>query len=238
MATDYTLNFDGAAVPNPGRGGAGGIVNCGSNHVVKVSVQLGDSCTSNMVEYCGLIQTLSALLRIENRPYDKTLTIRGDSKLVLGQMVGVNQVRGTLIIYHAVAHGLASRFADVVYKYVPRNENRLADNLAKSGVEAMQAQDEYIVYRPNMCHLSTVYINGNRFNCTNDDCSVTSNKSCMVDARLLLSLPGYGAKTLERDIQPVHYSRCIGSNFSSNVLGRFVWIFLLVGDTMREKFES
>ena len=83
---EATLRFDGAASPNPGRGGGGYvIIDVDGRDVETGSVEIpGWRTTNNQAEYIGLIHGLKAA----ERQMIRTLKVQGDSELVIRQMQG------------------------------------------------------------------------------------------------------------------------------------------------------
>lgn len=92
----------------------------------------GEGVTNNVAEYTALIR---ALERIRSLKLGERVIVRSDSRLVVNQMRGEWRVRAPLIVplYRkavALAEGL-----DVVFEWVPREENTAADNLARMAYE-------------------------------------------------------------------------------------------------------
>ncbi len=90
---DYVLTFDGGSLGNPGQGyGSYAIsrVQDGAQRLERLS--LGDGYTNNEAEYDTLVAALQDLLqRIEEagrQPQEFGLEVRGDSALVINQLLG------------------------------------------------------------------------------------------------------------------------------------------------------
>jgi len=136
---DIILNFDGACEPvNPGgvatfgwiikRNGA--TLKCGAGEVAR-----GPGATNNVAEYAALIAGLQALagLGLAGEPVE----VRGDSMLVIRQMSGEWRIGSErLLPLYRQAQDLARQFAEVMYRWVPREENAEADALS---IEAYNA---------------------------------------------------------------------------------------------------
>ena len=147
---ECTLYFDGAAQPNPGKGGCGWYLVDdrgyelvkrsravrgyelvkGSRAVRKVS-DYDEKVTNNEAEYMGLICGMKEA--IEEGVRD--LLVKGDSQLVIRQMTGENKVKSAnLIPLHARAANLVTEFRNISFEYIPRAQNYVADKLAKSAI--------------------------------------------------------------------------------------------------------
>ena len=88
--------------------------------------------TNNVAEYVGAICALEWLVR---RGYGGEVRLEGDSQLVVRQMTGEYQVRAEhLVPYHERLVQLARSFRAVRFDWVPREQNRRADELSKLGV--------------------------------------------------------------------------------------------------------
>jgi ribonuclease HI len=134
-----TAYFDGCCEPvNPGGTASyGAVVFIDDDRVWECSkiffpVKGKEKETSNNVaEYCGFISILEYLL--ENNLNKESITIYGDSKLVIEQMSGNWQMRGGYYIPFAEkAKKLVKKFKKLTLLWIPRNENSIADELSKA----------------------------------------------------------------------------------------------------------
>lgn len=217
---DFTIRFDGSAVPNPGRGGAGGQILFKEGPLLcEVEVRLG-TCTNNVAEYCALIECLKALYVRAARPSSLTVDVSGDSEVVIKQMNGTYQVKNPrLKLYHAIAQGLVDKFAVVSFDSIPRYFNVAADALASSAQDAKLDRDDMLVYYPSLMSLSRVSINGRQTVGSNDVMAAGADEEFLIDADFLVSLPGYGLSSLRERLLPFPLSVISGKDFESNVLG-------------------
>jgi ribonuclease HI len=132
--SEATLWFDGAANPNPGNGGAGftlvdDITGCEIDWEA-VEIERLYPCTNNQAEYIGLIEGLQCASRERVRH----LRVKGDSNLIIQQMLGNYVVRsGQLLYLYSEAQRQAEDFHSITFEHVPRRENFVADGHAKSG---------------------------------------------------------------------------------------------------------
>ena len=132
-----TVHFDGACQPPGSAGVAGwGFVVEGpgvryEDHGLATRPYSPHS-TNNVAEYVGAICALEWLVR---RGYGGEVRLEGDSQLVVRQMTGEYQVRAEhLVPYHERLVQLARSFRAVRFNWVPREQNRRADELSKLGV--------------------------------------------------------------------------------------------------------
>jgi ribonuclease HI len=127
------LQFDGGAVPNPGKAfGAGAILSEGNPRrvILKGGLYLS-SATNNQAEYMGLLFGLNQAFQLGI----KHLLIEGDSQLVVMQVSRKWNVRNeSLVKYHKSARELLTLFKYVGIRYIPRAQNALADSLADEGI--------------------------------------------------------------------------------------------------------
>lgn len=129
-----TIWFDGACLGNPGPMGAGAVVTVdGQTQTVSRSLGRG---TNNLAEYQAVVAGLELALRMGAT----SVTLRGDSQLVLRQLQGRYAVKAEgLQPLHARATQLLAGLRPVELEWIPREENARADALAKAAAEATPA---------------------------------------------------------------------------------------------------
>ena len=96
-----------------------------------------DYATNNVAEYTGIIKALEWLLlqqqrkRRNNYTGTESITIKGDSQLVIYQIKGKYKVKAIKIIplYQKVM-SLISKFNDMRIEWIPREKNSEADKLS------------------------------------------------------------------------------------------------------------
>ncbi len=128
----WFVYVDGASLGNPGRSGAGIVaLDEYGAELWRDSVHLGHM-TNNMAEYEALIHALrrAVLSSIES------VTIYTDSLLVANQMKGVYKVKnGNMQAYVQKALELTKNLAHFEIHHIDREQNRVADRLAKEAAE-------------------------------------------------------------------------------------------------------
>lgn len=131
------VHFDGACQPPTGPGiAAFGFTIEGPGLDVEegglATRPYSEHSTNNVAEYVAAIRALEWLVAHD---YRGPVIAWGDSQLVVRQMLGEYEVRTEhLKAYHERLKQLAGRFASVSWRWVPREENRRADELSKEAI--------------------------------------------------------------------------------------------------------
>ncbi|WP_137816115.1 bifunctional RNase H/acid phosphatase [Gandjariella thermophila] len=128
------VEADGGSRGNPGPAGFGAVVvDAGTGEVLAERIGGLGRTTNNVAEYQGLIAGLRAAAELGAESVD----VRMDSKLVVEQMSGRWKVKQPHLQPLArQARELAASFARVTYRWVPRERNRRADQLANDAMDA------------------------------------------------------------------------------------------------------
>lgn len=128
-----TVYCDGLCEPNPG-----GIATCGwvafdgggLLHRHSSVVCRGSGATNNVAEYGAVISALGWLLA--NGYASRRTVVHSDSQLLVYQLAGRYAVRSPNIVpLHAQVADLARAFREVVFRWIPREENAEADALSR-----------------------------------------------------------------------------------------------------------
>lgn len=130
MDKTYIGYFDGASELGV-KAGYGYILY--DNRMVEVSRGYGkvDNPTNNTAEYTALINLLKATINIGAR----RIEVRGDSQLVIKQMLGEWRPKTPHIAkLWLQAKTIEGMLWEVTYVWVPRELNREADRLSKMGM--------------------------------------------------------------------------------------------------------
>lgn len=133
------LYIDGASAGDPGRSGAG-IVIKQNGHIEKYAIPLGMK-NNHEAEFLALIKGLEKCL-----PYKHAIiSARSDSAIVVQaiekQYVGNKNFQKLLdqCIF------LSNQFALFFIKWIPSNQNKIADQLAKQAIQKNKNGDEFFV---------------------------------------------------------------------------------------------
>lgn len=129
--TGFTLHFDGATCPNPGKGGMGVCIKGPDGETIKkISEPVATyPCTNNEAEYFALNLGLETAVK---EFCIKHLQVYGDSELVINQINETYKVKNDkLKALWDRAKELISKFDSISFTHVPRDKNKIADGLAK-----------------------------------------------------------------------------------------------------------
>ena len=112
---DYTIVFDGGSKGNPGRGYGSYEIRCRTGASKQKRLEFGDRVTNNEAEYLTLIAALEELVAMIARhgrePAAFTVRVRGDSQLVIQQVLGRWKVtHPNMRPLHERARALLARF--------------------------------------------------------------------------------------------------------------------------------
>jgi len=123
---------DGGARGNPGPGGAGVVFyNKNKKKIKELSKFLG-IVTNNQAEYAGLILALQEAVKLGAKIVDIFL----DSELVVKQLKGEYRVKNKeLKKFYLKAINLINKIQSVNFFYLPRRDNKVADNLVNQVID-------------------------------------------------------------------------------------------------------
>jgi len=153
------VHFDGACQPpnSAGVAGWGYVIEAPGVHYEDhglATTPYSPHSTNNVAEYVGAIR---ALEHLRSMGFTGEVLVKGDSELLIRQMNGEYQVRAEhLKAYHDRLHQLAAGFRKVEFRWVPREENTVADALSKRAVEeAWSEARRHRTMRPGSSRVST-----------------------------------------------------------------------------------
>jgi ribonuclease HI len=139
------VEADGGSRGNPGPAAYGAVVRDAITSKVLAAEGLAiGRATNNVAEYRGLIAGLEMARELDPTA---TLEVRMDSKLVIEQMAGRWKVK------HADMKPLALqatrlRPATVIWTWVPREANKVADTLVNRALDGDPVPRHYLLDRP------------------------------------------------------------------------------------------
>jgi ribonuclease HI len=129
---EFFIQADGASRGNPGESAAGAVISDSRGRTVKELKCFLGMATNNVAEYRAVILALKKALELGAG----SVTVYLDSELVVRQLRGEYKVReGHLKILHQQAVEILNQFSKYVIHYVPREENRRADQLANEAID-------------------------------------------------------------------------------------------------------
>jgi len=92
--------------------------------------------SNNVAEYYAAFSLLKTLVELELQ--NEKIIIHGDSKLVTNQLAGNWKIKAGA--YVAVAHkclSILTRFSNIAFKWIPREQNAVADYLSKEPLKKL-----------------------------------------------------------------------------------------------------
>ncbi|KKS31307.1 hypothetical protein A2380_03005 [candidate division WWE3 bacterium RIFOXYB1_FULL_43_24] len=131
----YQMNTDGGARGNPGPSAIGVVIrNEKKEKIFELGTYIGKA-TNNQAEYAALIEGLKAALERKISHLDCRL----DSELIVKQLKGEYRVKNIdLKTLWLTARELASRFKEIEFSHVLRENNQDADLLVNKALDAYQ----------------------------------------------------------------------------------------------------
>ena len=129
---EFFIQADGASRGNPGKAGVGAVISDARGRTVKELKCFLGMTTNNVAEYRAVILALEKALELGGG----SVTVYLDSELVVRQLRGEYKVREAhLQSLHRRALEILNRFSKYAIHYVPREENRRADQLANEAID-------------------------------------------------------------------------------------------------------
>ena len=128
----WQIYVDGASSGNPGDSGAGMVIfDENGTEISRDSIFLG-KMTNNMAEYEALLRALEKAQ--EDGAQD--LVVYTDSLLVANQVIGTYKINNDILRQYVVKiKNIISNFDHFAIQYIPREQNKIADKLAKNGIK-------------------------------------------------------------------------------------------------------
>jgi ribonuclease HI len=132
MTETLTLEFDGGSRGNPGPAGVGVVIRAADSTPLVTLGRFIGRATNNVAEYRALITALEQA-KILNA---KSILIRGDSELIIKQMIGEYRVKNAdLKELYDEAQFLLHQFDHAKFEHNLRHKNELADRLANLAMD-------------------------------------------------------------------------------------------------------
>lgn len=123
---ELLLYSDGGSRNNPGPAAAGWLVKNKEGELLKKGGRFLGQATNNEAEYQALIEGLKEALNLE----PQSLTCFLDSSLVVNQLNGtfkIKEARLKELVFKVKS--LEKNFEEVYYQYIPREQNKEADEI-------------------------------------------------------------------------------------------------------------
>lgn len=133
------INTDGGARGNPGPSGIGVVIRDENSNIFAEYKKYIGEATNNVAEYRALILALEQSSGIV--PLPEMLEVRMDSELIVRQMQGKYKIKEpTLKLLASDVLKLIHNFDSVVFKHVPREQNKEADKLVNEAIDDFLAK--------------------------------------------------------------------------------------------------
>lgn len=132
MKETITIQFDGGSRGNPGPAGIGVVLRAEDGTPLVTLGRFIGRATNNVAEYRALITGLEKAVELGA----KRIVVRGDSELIVRQMLGVYRVKNPdLRELYQEAQALYRRFEQAKIEHNYREKNTLADKLANLAMD-------------------------------------------------------------------------------------------------------
>jgi ribonuclease HI len=129
---EFFIYADGASRGNPGEAGAGAVICDARGRTMKELKSWLGMTSNNVAEYRALLLAVEKALELGAR----RITVFLDSELVVRQLRGEYRVREPhLKILHQKVLEVLNRLSQYSILYIPREENRRADQLANEAID-------------------------------------------------------------------------------------------------------
>ena len=140
----WIIHTDGGARGNPGPAGFAYTIERPGDAAVEEAGVLGET-TNNIAEYTALIRALEHAEKLGGR----RLLVQSDSELMVKQMNGAYKVKhpGLLPLFQQ-AKQLCGQFDNVVFRHIPREQNKRADQLCNAALDGVPPTGAAAAPRP------------------------------------------------------------------------------------------
>ncbi|MEA1929803.1 MAG: ribonuclease HI family protein [Patescibacteria group bacterium] len=138
------LNTDGGSRGNPGIAGAGAAISNESGEVLQRASKALGTMTNNEAEYSALILGLETAKKMLGKEKAKQAEVvaRLDSELVTKQLNGEYQIKEERLfpLFIRIWNMRVANFGQLSFTYVPREQNKVADQLANEAMDQQTKQ--------------------------------------------------------------------------------------------------
>ncbi|MBU1016999.1 MAG: ribonuclease HI family protein [Patescibacteria group bacterium] len=125
------LYTDGGSRNNPGQAAIGVVLMDNEKTVIKLGKKIGIA-TNNIAEYSALIFGIETALKYQ----PKELICFMDSELAVKQLTGAYKIKNAELQKLAIkVKNLENQFEKVQFKYIPREQNSMADSLVNAALD-------------------------------------------------------------------------------------------------------
>jgi len=136
------INTDGGSRGNPGKAAVGLVIQNAKGEKIKTFFKVIGNATNNEAEYGALIFALQKLKAVFGKEKIKSMEIeiRMDSELAVKQLNGEYKIEEEkLFPLYIKVHNLLLESGKVIFKSIPREQNKEADFLVNQALDAEQS---------------------------------------------------------------------------------------------------
>ncbi|CAN5408503.1 hypothetical protein BH10PLA1_BH10PLA1_15630 [soil metagenome] len=175
MKETLTLEFDGGSRGNPGPAGIGVVVRAEDRTPLVTLGRFIGRATNNVAEYKALITAMEEAKKLGA----KKIIIRGDSELIIKQMLGQYRVKHPdMKVLYEEAQSLISQFEHAKIEHNLRHKNELADKLANLAMDrkadVLEADDPSPPPADPTAKPASSFLKiGEKFTCSNCGCEIS-----------------------------------------------------------------
>ncbi len=131
----YIVEADGGSRGNPGSAGSGAVVmDAQTGEILAEIAKFIGVATNNVAEYVAMISGLTAAFELDEAA---KILVRMDSKLVVEQMSGTWKIKHPDMQQLAIEANHLIGGREVVFQWIPREENFRADALANKAMDEL-----------------------------------------------------------------------------------------------------
>lgn len=128
---ELKIYTDGGALNNPGPAASAFVVYLNSKIIHQASFGIGNN-TNNFAEYTAVVKTFEWLIKNKTAGIIK-INFFSDSNLMVNQLNGLFKIKNAAIREFVLKIRSLEQELNIpaTYKYIPREQNQLADSLVK-----------------------------------------------------------------------------------------------------------
>ncbi len=128
---NFIINTDGASRGNPGNAAAAYLIQTKDGVIWFEEGRYLGKTTNNEAEYQALILSFEKLIKDFSTDLPSSVEVRSDSQLLVNQMSGRFKIKNqNLQVLYLKAKESEKKIGKVIYTYIPREKNFLADKIA------------------------------------------------------------------------------------------------------------
>src|SRR3989344_5543234 len=144
MAEKYTIYTDGGARGNPGPAAIGFVIQDASGRTLKEQGERIGETTNNVAEYKAVIAALKKLKALAGgkQVAKAAVAVFMDSELLAEQLNARYKIKDEkLALLFVEVWNLKQDFGEVLFRHIPRENNKAADRMVKAALDAKNLFD-------------------------------------------------------------------------------------------------